>query len=145
MLSSADKSKFDGYPGSLSYNSGWRSLAIPTGEGSLLEGTGQILVRRRGGVDPTADEVDIRLLGVGVVGAKLADYLTPAHWLPVGFRVYYSERARYTIGNANGSGEISIGIGQASRLILGRTGAVPSTGNNAMQGTITVLTDDPRP
>lgn len=127
------------------YNTGWRSIPIPIGGTSLLDGTGEIHVRRRG-TSPDTDMVDVRLIGVGVLpGATLGAYLTATAGIPVGFTGWYSERNRFLIGSSNAASEYWIGVQQTGRLVLGKTGSIPGTGNASLQGTITYPAAGSRP
>lgn len=128
------------------FNTGWVDVPVQTGEGYLLDGTGTVQVRRSG-IAPDLDWIDIRMTGVGVLNTVTnAAYLTPAGFLPPGFRCWYFERESHEIGQASGSnGGIRLSVMQGTRLRLASGSVLPGPGGLAMQGTFTVRADGARP
>ncbi|MFF5793968.1 SGNH/GDSL hydrolase family protein [Paeniglutamicibacter sp. NPDC012692] len=120
-------------------DTGWRTTTPPVGQGAVdglwTDGTGTIQYRR------VNNTVYVRFEGVGfLAGAPAGNYLTPANFLPPGFRTWYSERKKHYLANVNGPINYEISVYQTSRLRVGPT--VPGTGLNALQGTLDFTTDE---
>lgn len=121
-------------------DTGWRRLE-PLGE--YFTGEGDILFRR------INNNVTIKFVDVGVdaQGNSLI-YLSEPGYIPAGFRGEYGDRTSFWVSNVIANPNYLITIAQGSRIRYQYTtdpGSHPGTGNQALRGQGTWITDQPWP
>lgn len=121
-------------------DTGWRRLE-PVGE--YFTGEGDILLRR------INNNVTIKFVGVGVdTQGRTMVYLSEPGYIPVGFRGEYGDRISFWASNMIANPNYLLTIAQGSRIryqLTTATGSHPGTGNQAMRGQGTWITDSPWP